>query len=295
MPAHAQDTTRLMDQKLAESRAADILPEELVALVERTLPLQLKAREQARVQLPEPAACADQAALFAGSPLVLRQDFPRDLAQARELFAELLGLLARAGGPAAQAAEALGAAIAAGELDVDAALTALPRGDDAPFAAWRERLPESPRALDFLVTSALWPGLNLAAELLAPRLPENLPYERGNCPLCGSLPYISHLGGKEGQRFGVCSFCGHTHRVRRIGCVACGETASDKLKQFRVAEYPGVRVDVCETCQMYVKTLDYRELDKGLLPALDDMATVALDVLAQSHGYRRPTLSAWGF
>jgi len=295
MPAHAQDTTRLMDQKLAEIRAADILPEELVALVERTLPLQLKAREQARVQLPEPAACADEAALFAGSPLVLRQDFPRDLAQARELFAELLGLLARAGGPAAQAAEALGAAIAAGELDVDAALTALPRGDDEPFAAWRERLPESPRALDFLVTSALWPGLNLAAELLAPRLPENLPYERGNCPLCGSLPYISHLSGKEGHRFGVCSFCGHTHRVRRIGCAACGETASDKLKQFRVAEYPGVRVDVCETCQMYVKTLDYRELDKGLLPALDDMATVALDVLAQSHGYRRPTLSAWGF
>jgi FdhE protein len=46
---------------------------------------------------------------------------------------------------------------------------------------------------------------------------------------------------------------------------------------------------------MYVKTLDYREMDKGLLPALDDMATVALDVLAQGQGYKRPTLSAWGF
>ncbi len=295
MPADAQDMTRLIDQKFAEIRAADILPEELVGLVERTLPLQLQAREQARVELPEPAACAGPDALFAGSPLVLRQDFPRDLAQARELFTALLGLLAQAGGPAAQAAETLGAAMAAGELDLDAAFAAMPRGDDAPFAEWRERLPESPRALDFLVTSALWPGLNLAAELLGPRLPENLPYERGNCPLCGSLPYISHLSGKEGQRFGVCSFCGFTHRVRRIGCTACGETASDKLKQFRVAEYPGVRVDVCETCQMYVKTLDYRELDKGLMPALDDMATVALDVLAQSHGYRRPTLSAWGF
>lgn len=295
MPADAQDTNRLIDQKLAEIRAADILPEELVSLVERALPLQLAARAQARVELPDPDACASAEALFAGSPLVLRQDFPRDTAQARELFAELLGLLARAGGPAAEAAEALGAALTSGELDVDAALDALSRGDDAPFAVWRERLPQSPRALDFLAASALWPGLNRAAELLAPRLPADLPYERGSCPLCGSLPYISFLRGKEGQRYGACSFCGFEHRVRRIGCTACGEAASDKLKQFRVAEYPGVRVDVCETCRMYVKTLDYRELDRQLLPALDDMATVALDVLAQSHGYRRATYSAWGF
>jgi FdhE protein len=295
MPLPAQDLTRLMDQKLAAIRAADILPEELVALVARVLPLQLAARERARVELPDPSACADAGALFAGAPLILRQDFPCDMAQARELFPALLDLLAQAGGPAATAAEDLRAAIAAGELDVDAALAALPAGHEALFATWRERLPESPRALDFLVISALWPGLNRAAEQLAPRLPEDLPYERGGCPLCGSLPYISFLDGKEGRRIGVCSFCGFEHRIRRIGCPACGQGDAAKLRQFRVAEYPGVRVDVCDTCNMYVKTLDFRELDAGLLPALDDMVSVALDVLAQSHGFRRPTLSAWGF
>ena len=94
---------------------------------------------------------------------------------------------------------------------------------------------------------------------------------------------------------GVCSFCGFAHRIRRICCPYCDETDTGKLKLFSVAEYPGVRVDVCDTCGMYVKTLDFRALDKKLLPALDDMATGALDVLAQQRGYRRPTLSAWGF
>ena len=62
------------------------------------------------------------------------------------------------------------------------------------------------------------------------------------------MPYLSLLREKEGKRFGVCSFCGFEYRVRRIACVYCDEADQKKLKLFRVAEYPGVRVDVCETC-----------------------------------------------
>ena len=186
-------------------------------------------------------------------------------------------------------------AISDGDLDPATALRALPSGDESLFSIWRSKLPSSPRALDFLVTSSLAPSLAVAAEQLAPRLPENLPHEHGHCPICGSLPYISFLRDKEGHRFGVCSFCGFEHRLRRIACAYCDESDQNKLKMFRVAEYPGVRVDVCDTCKMYIKTLDFRELDRTSLPALDDMASVALDVLAQGQGYKRPTLSAWGF
>lgn len=294
---HSDDQAfkRLMEDKLAAIRATDMLPEELVALVERVLPAQLQARGTASVDLPEPAHCASDEAMFAGSPMILREKFPHDLGQALGLFPVLLEILAGTGGAAALAAKTLGAAIAAGELDPAQALRALPAGDDTLFAAWRKRLPESPRALYFLAASALWPGLNAAALALEKRLPENLPHDRGHCPLCGSLPYITFLRGKEGLRFGVCSFCGHEHRIRRLCCPYCDEGDTSKLKLFRVDEYPGVSVGVCETCSMYVKTLDNRELDKTLLPALDDMASVALDVLAQGQGYKRPTLSAWGF
>jgi FdhE protein len=294
---HSDDEVfvRLMNSKMAEIRATDILPEELVALVEQILPVQMKARDEAQVKLPDEASCATVEAMFAGSPLIMREHFPHDLDQALRLFPVLLDILGGTGGAAAQAADTLKKAIAAGELDPAEALRALPAGDDTIFAAWRQRLPESPRALNFLAASALWPSLNAAALALATRVPENLPHERGHCPLCGSLPYITLLRQKEGLRFGVCSFCGFEHRVRRLCCPYCDEGDTAKLKLFRVEEYPGVTVGVCDTCSMYVKTLDFRELDKTMLPSLDDMATVALDVLAQGQGYKRPTLSAWGF
>lgn len=295
MRSDDQFFVRLMKDKLAEIRGVDMLPEELVALVERVLPMQMAARDAARVDLPGEAACASAEAMFAGSPMLLREKYPHDLPQALGLFHALLPLMAEGGGPAAQAAETLRAAIAAGELDPAQALRALATGDEALFAAWRQRLPGSPRALEFLATSSLWPGLNAAALALAPRLPENLPHDRGHCPLCGSLPYITFLRQKEGLRFGACSFCGHEYRIRRLCCPFCDESDTAKLKAFRVDEYPGVVVNVCETCSMYAKVLDFRETDKNILPALDDMATVALDVLAQGQGYRRPTLSAWGF
>jgi len=290
-----QASMRLIETKFSLIRAQEILPEELIALVERVMPLQRQAKAEATLVLPPQEACATPEAMFAGNPLLLREHFPFDLKQALGLIPALLDLLAASGGEAANAAKALREALASGELNPEAALRAQMAGDDTLFAAWRERLPGSPRALDFLVTSALSPSLSHAAEQLAPLLPENLPHEHGHCPLCGSLPLISLLRDKEGKRFGVCTFCGHEHRLRRIACAYCDEGDQNKLKLFRVAEYPGMRVDVCETCNMYIKTLDFRGLDQPLLPALDDMASVALDVLAQQQGYKRPTLSAWGF
>lgn len=294
---HCDDHTyaRLASAKLALIRSQEILPEELIALVERVLPLLRQARTEAKVVLPPAEACATAEAMFAGSPLLLRQDFPFDLKQALDLMPALLDLLERSGEAAAEAARTVRQAMVSGELSPEAVLRGLTSDDDALFAQWRERLPGSPRALDFLATCALLPSLNVAAEQLAQRLPENLPHEHGHCPLCGSLPYISLLRDKEGKRYGVCSFCGFEHRLRRIACAYCDEADQNKLKLFRVAEYPGVRVDVCDTCTMYIKTLDHRELDNDTLPALDDMASVALDVLAQQQGYKRPTLSAWGF
>lgn len=294
---HIEDQTfaTLFQKKFSEIRAQEILPSELIALVEQVLPLQRQATEQAHVLLPLPEACASVTAMFAGSPLLMRKDFPYDLGQALALLPVLLDLLAAAGGESEKAAQTLRTAFETGELAPEAALRALPEGDDALLAAWRSRMPASPRALDFLVTSALSPSLQAASRSLAERLPKDLPHEHGHCPLCGSLPYISLLRDKEGKRYGVCSFCGFEHRIRRIACPFCDEADQGKLKLFRVAEYPGVRVDVCDTCNMYIKTLDQRELDGPQMPALDDMATVALDVLAMGQGFKRPTLSAWGF
>lgn len=288
--------SRAVAARCQDIRNQQILPEALVGLAEGVLGLTAQAKEKVRVAMPDRGTLAPVEALFAGSPLVLRAQFPYDEDQALSLMPPLLDLLAATGAEAAKAAEALRRALnPGGGLNGADVLRAYAASDESVFAPWREAHPAAPRALDFVATCALAPSLAAAAELLAPLLPRDLPHEHGSCPLCGSLPYITLLRGKEGCRLGVCSFCGHEYRVRRIACAYCDESDQHKLKLFHVAEYPGVRVDVCDACSMYVKTLDYREFDRDYLPPLDDMATVALDMLAQRNGYSRPVLSAWGF
>lgn len=277
-------------------RNEGLLPEAMVDLIEGVLPLQDAARAEARIVVPPRGDMATVETLMAGGPLLPRQAFPRDTRQALELLPRLLDLLAATSGEAAEAATALRAALApGGGLDATSVLNALCSGDEAVFLPWRERFPGAPRALDFAATCALAPGLAKAAEQLAPLLPPDLPHEHGGCPLCGSLPHVTFLDGKEGRRMAACSFCGHEYRVRRVACAYCGEDDQQKLRLFTVAEYPGARVEVCDSCGMYAKTLDHRDSDKGNMPALDDMATVALDMLARRQGYSRPVLSAWGF
>ncbi len=117
----------------------------------------------------------------------------------------------------------------------------------------------------------------------------------GTCPICGSLPLISSLNEKEGFRHATCSFCRHDYRIKRIACPVCGEEEQKKLTFFTVDEEPGFRVDVCDTCKTYIKTIDFRELDRIAVPVLDDLDSLALDYVAAGQGYKRATMSAWGF
>jgi FdhE protein len=46
---------------------------------------------------------------------------------------------------------------------------------------------------------------------------------------------------------------------------------------------------------MYIKVTDFREMDRTSWPAMDDLESMSLDLAAMEQGWRRPTLSAWGF
>ena len=186
-------------------------------------------------------------------------------------------------------------ALDSGELQADVLFRKFLEDDHAFFAPWVERMPEAPKTLSFLAFCALGPSIEAVAGMLADKLPDMKVPEVGTCPICGSLPLISSLEQKEGARYATCSFCRHHYRIKRIACPVCGEEDQKKLTFFTVDEEPGFRVDVCETCKSYIKTIDFRELDRVAVPILDDLDSLALDYVAASQGYKRATLSAWGF
>jgi len=118
----------------------------------------------------------------------------------------------------------------------------------------------------------------------------------GSCPVCGSHPSIEKLRRDDGKRIMRCGFCGTEWHFKRIMCPFCANDDHNSLRYFFVEEGPSkgrnaFRVDVCDKCKTYIKTLDERKLPESekVDLYLENMNTIYLDILAQNDGYQSPT------
>jgi FdhE protein len=108
------------------------------------------------------------------------------------------------------------------------------------------------------------------------------------CPLCESRPLLGVLRpeGDGGKRFLVCSFCLQEWEFRRILCPTCGEEAESKLPVYVAEQFPHVRVEACDTCKFYLRTIDLTK-DGHAIPLIDDLAAIPLTLWAHEHGFSR--------
>jgi FdhE protein len=108
------------------------------------------------------------------------------------------------------------------------------------------------------------------------------------CPFCKRKPGLGVMRplGEGGQRSLICSFCLGEWEFRRIVCPGCGEEDPTKLPVYSAEELEHVRVEACDSCKTYIKTVD---LTKSALgdPVVDEMASVPLDLWAQMRGYSK--------
>lgn len=108
------------------------------------------------------------------------------------------------------------------------------------------------------------------------------------CPLCGAQPMAGVLRpeGDGGKRSLICSFCGHEWNFRRIWCAACGEEDEKKQPVYVAEQLPHIRVECCETCKFYMRTVDLTK-DGHAVPVVDDLAAIPLTLWAHERGYAR--------
>ena len=108
------------------------------------------------------------------------------------------------------------------------------------------------------------------------------------CPFCKRKPGLGVLRplGEGSQRSLICSFCLAEWEFRRIVCAACGEEDPLKLPVYTAEELQHVRVEACDSCKSYIKTVDLTKSALGE-PVVDEMASVALDLWAQTRGYAK--------
>jgi formate dehydrogenase maturation protein FdhE len=121
------------------------------------------------------------------------------------------------------------------------------------------------------------------------------------CPACGGAPQVSVIGEESGEfmagspRYLVCARCALWWGFARATCISCGEDDSRRLGSYLEEGQGWVRVDVCDTCRSYMKSFDLRDPGgREVVPLVDDVATLTLDLWAHEQGCRRPSLSLAG-
>jgi FdhE protein len=108
------------------------------------------------------------------------------------------------------------------------------------------------------------------------------------CPVCGCAPVAGVLReeGHGARRALVCARCATEWAYPRASCPSCGEQEFDKLPVYAADAFPHVRVEACDSCRRYLKTVDLTK-DGLAIPQVDDVASLPLDLWARDHGYMR--------
>ncbi|MGH8932882.1 MAG: formate dehydrogenase accessory protein FdhE, partial [Egibacteraceae bacterium] len=179
-------------------------------------------------------------------------------------------------------------------------LATLPAGAQREVArTWADDLTlVDPRA-GFWLQVAAGPMLELAAAASA--VPGADLWQGAACPACGGSPQVSVIAERSGEFLGgsprwlVCSRCATWWGYPRATCPACGEDDPTRLSPFQADGWPWVRVDGCGSCGGYTKTFDLRQDGaRDVIPLIDDIASLALDLWANAHGFHRPVRSLAG-
>lgn len=143
----------------------------------------------------------------------------------------------------------------------------------------------------FVVEAVLQPYAEAAAidrrEEHEPR-PQALGSLTSRCPMCLDLPAVGTLReeGQGARRTLLCGRCLTDWEYLRVVCASCGEERFDALPVYTSDAFPHVRIEACDTCKAYLKTIDLTR--NGLaVPLVDDIASVSLDLWAVDQGYKR--------
>ena len=108
------------------------------------------------------------------------------------------------------------------------------------------------------------------------------------CPLCSGRPQVGVLRqqGDGAKRSLICSLCATEWEFRRIVCTACGEESVDKLPVYVAEELAHIRVEACDTCRHYIKTVDLTKNGRAV-PVVDELAAIPLSLWAEENHYTK--------
>jgi FdhE protein len=155
-----------------------------------------------------------------------------------------------------------------------------------------------PSDRQFFAKAVLQPYASWLAESAVMPVARELTMAENRCPFCGGTPQLSVLHGPGGPLQGggrslLCATCLTVWPFRRVLCAHCGEEEERRLGYFQSPDVDHLRIDACDTCRHYLKTVDLTRYGLAV-PLVDEVAGAPLDVWAREHGYEKIELNLVG-
>jgi FdhE protein len=219
-----------------------------------------------------------------GFSLIQKEDFPLDIEASTALFTTLCQIAKEANPHMAEKVERINEAIAHQRIDLKKLLMGGVKEQKIERVA--DEFGLDAKVFLFLIQSCTRPSIESGMEQLRSQLDPEI-WLKGYCPMCGSLPSLSLLKGEEGKRYLICSYCDYQWRTDRLVCPFCNNKDQQFLQYFCGEGEEAYRIDLCDKCHQYIKTIDLRTIGETD-PLLEDLATLHLDILASQKGYKRP-------
>ncbi len=268
--------------KVAVGRIRDLRPVygPLLDFYEKLFLVQEDSKKQISLTPIEIAPDVLSIKIKEGFPLISVSDFALDFNSAASLLHSICRISIDDNGGYKETATALLIAIEKDQLDVKRLFSSILDGDASFINELSETDKIDKNVLGVMTYYSIQPALNLSAEQLSTYLDPDNPIEKGYCPICGSFPGLSTLEG-EGQRFQYCHFCWLKWPSKRLCCPFCENQDSRSLHYFYSESEIGYRVDVCDKCKKYIKTIDLRKIRHPLYPPLEQVTTLHLDMKAK--------------
>lgn len=139
--------------------------------------------------------------------------------------------------------------------------------------------------VSFIAFTALTPFyLDYAGK--ASRVSDFSLWSEGFCPVCGQKPMMAKLRAEDNARILECWLCHTQWGFPRLECPFCNNRDHQKLRYFYVDEEKERRVNVCERCKSYLKTVSVKEIGREVILDVENIVTIRLDSVAQKEGYK---------
>ncbi len=252
----------------------------------------LKAwRESARKwqdQIPAPtdipSDVAIEGALLTGDPLITLVQPVIEPALFAAVLTDLAGLFASQRQEGKVFAAALSDASEAERVSLAADLL-----DGRGPSAWALAHNVDEELVATLAGLALQPFMARFAKAVATGAPLTM-WRQTACPVCGSAADVCRID-PDNLRFLHCPQCDTQWEHHRMTCAVCDTDDVKKVNILTLDELAPWRVEVCDVCGGYIKTLDQRHGGHLAMPKVDlyleDARTLQLDLIAEQEGYRR--------